>query len=110
MSKCSFGKSECVLICLLLTAIAGPSVGQPDANDNSLFEQQARLSNPDGAITRLADYQEITVSVDGNTAVVGASGDEISRGSAYVYLALRVMLRSRGFIYGIHLNILAAYL
>ncbi len=49
------------------------------------FEQQVRLTDLDSEVTRISDDLGYSVSVDGNTAVVGASGDENNRGSAYVF-------------------------
>lgn len=80
------GKNKYGLICLLLTTVVGTSVGHPGAVAAEPFVQQAKLSDLDGVVTQFADYQGISVSVDGNTAVVGASGDENNRGSAYVFV------------------------
>ncbi len=85
MSSGCIGKNKYGLICLLLTTAVGTSVGHPGTVAAEPFVQQAKLSDLDGVVTRLADYQGISVSVDGNTAVVGASGDENNRGSAYVF-------------------------
>ncbi len=49
------------------------------------FVQQARLTDLDSEVTRISDDLGYSVSVDGNTAVVGAMGDENNRGSAYVF-------------------------
>ena len=49
------------------------------------FEQQVRLTDLDSEVTRISDDLGYSVSVDGNTAVVGALGDENNRGSAYVF-------------------------
>lgn len=57
------------------------------ATDGSLgpFVEQVRLTDLDSEVTRISDDLGYSVSVDGNTAVVGASGDENNRGSAYVF-------------------------
>jgi len=49
------------------------------------FVEQVRLTDLDSEVTRISDDLGYSVSVDGNTAVVGASGDENNRGSAYVF-------------------------
>ena len=57
------------------------------AADGSIgpFVQQVRLTDLDSEVTRISDDLGYSVSVDGNTAVVGALGDENNRGSAYVF-------------------------
>ncbi len=50
----------------------------------STWAQQSKLLASDGAVN---DYFGISVSIssDGNTAIVGARGDDGNRGSAYIY-------------------------
>lgn len=51
----------------------------------SLWSQQAKLSTSDGATGDLFGKNSIALSSDGNTAVISASGDDSSKGSAYIF-------------------------
>lgn len=51
----------------------------------SLWSQQAKLSASDGAVGDLFGKNSVALSSDGNTAVISASGDDSSKGSAYIF-------------------------
>lgn len=52
----------------------------------SIWTQQAKLSASDGAASDMFGGNSVALSNDGNTAVIGASGDDSSKGSAYIFV------------------------